>query len=417
MEKVFSMGDLHDPFWAASPAPPTSVITGVERNFMSRCPSDWLLERLLEEVRVPESSSTPDSVYSRADSTQGVLPISDREDVGGEAQGGDGVVEIKGSHASAVLQMEPSPSADPAEYAAFLKQKLDICCAAVARSRVSGMALHDSSLAESRTDSSLLGFEAHVKGSGTVIPATSLLQNSSGSLGRTATSGSSREQSDDDELDGEAENFGNMDPLDAKRIRRMLSNRESARRSRRRKQAHLSELDTQVSQLRVENSSLLKRLTDISQKYNEAAVDNRILKADVETLRAKVKMAEDAVKRVTGLSPMFPTMSDISSISIPFAGSPSEASSDSSVPVQDDPSRFFAPTALQGINKYLPDIISVIPPAEDFTQGALGVGEVGRTSSIQRVESLELQRRICSGSAGCGSMQWDTESSGSKNQI
>lgn len=44
----------------------------------------------------------------------------------------------------------------------------------------------------------------------------------------------------------------------------------------------------QVSQLRVENSSLLKRLSDVSQKYNEAAVDNRVLKADVETLRAKV---------------------------------------------------------------------------------------------------------------------------------
>lgn len=38
----------------------------------------------------------------------------------------------------------------------------------------------------------------------------------------------------------------------------------------------------------MENSSLLKRLTDISHKYNEAAVDNRVLKADVETLRAKV---------------------------------------------------------------------------------------------------------------------------------
>ena len=49
-------------------------------------------------------------------------------------------------------------------------------------------------------------------------------------------------------------------------------------------------LNTQVSQLRVENSSLLKRLTDINQKYNEAAVDNRILKADVETLRAKVTL-------------------------------------------------------------------------------------------------------------------------------
>lgn len=45
-----------------------------------------------------------------------------------------------------------------------------------------------------------------------------------------------------------------------------------------------------VSQVRVENSSLLKRFTDISQKYNEAAVDNRVLKADVETLRAKVRL-------------------------------------------------------------------------------------------------------------------------------
>lgn len=49
----------------------------------------------------------------------------------------------------------------------------------------------------------------------------------------------------------------------------------------------------QAAQLRVENSSLLKRLTDMNQKYNEAAVDNRVLKADIETLRAKVTLAQD----------------------------------------------------------------------------------------------------------------------------
>ena len=49
----------------------------------------------------------------------------------------------------------------------------------------------------------------------------------------------------------------------------------------------------QVSQLRVENSTLLKRLTDINQKFNEAAVNNRILKADVETWRAKVNKSFD----------------------------------------------------------------------------------------------------------------------------
>jgi hypothetical protein len=33
---------------------------------------------------------------------------------------------------------------------------------------------------------------------------------------------------------------------------------------------------------------LLKRLADVNQKYEGSGVDNRILKADIETLRAKV---------------------------------------------------------------------------------------------------------------------------------
>lgn len=45
---------------------------------------------------------------------------------------------------------------------------------------------------------------------------------------------------------------------------------------------------SQVAQLRVENSTLVQRLQEISQKFQEAAVDNRVLKADVGALRAKV---------------------------------------------------------------------------------------------------------------------------------
>ncbi|MQL92776.1 hypothetical protein Taro_025411 [Colocasia esculenta] len=78
---------------------------------------------------------------------------------------------------------------------------------------------------------------------------------------------------------------------------RMVSNRESARRSRRRKQAQLADLELQVDQLRGENASLYKQLTDASHQFTDAATDNRVLKSDVEALRIKVKMAEDLVAR------------------------------------------------------------------------------------------------------------------------
>lgn len=51
------------------------------------------------------------------------------------------------------------------------------------------------------------------------FPALPVMQNS-GVQGRPATSGSSREYSDEDEADGEAETRENMDPADVKRLRR-----------------------------------------------------------------------------------------------------------------------------------------------------------------------------------------------------
>jgi hypothetical protein len=44
----------------------------------------------------------------------------------------------------------------------------------------------------------------------------------------------------------------------------------------------------QVSLLRVENNSLMRRLAEVSERYTNVVVDNRVLKANVETLETKV---------------------------------------------------------------------------------------------------------------------------------
>ncbi|KAI3828565.1 hypothetical protein L1987_02667 [Smallanthus sonchifolius] len=87
------------------------------------------------------------------------------------------------------------------------------------------------------------------------------------------------------------------DKVDVKKIKRMVSNRESARRSRRRKQAHLTDLEQQVDQLRAEYSTLFKQLTTASHQYKDASTNNRVLKSEVEALRANVKLAEDTLAR------------------------------------------------------------------------------------------------------------------------
>ncbi|EEF34398.1 DNA binding protein, putative [Ricinus communis] len=117
---------------------------------------------------------------------------------------------------------------------------------------------------------------------------------------RTRISTSTSEQTDDEDEAGPCEQSTN--PVDIRRIRRMVSNRESARRSRKRKQAHLQDIESQVYQLSGENSSLYKQLSFATQQFRDADTNNRVLKSDVEALRAKVKLAEDMVTRGGSLS-------------------------------------------------------------------------------------------------------------------
>ncbi|KAM0893849.1 hypothetical protein ACQ4PT_024847 [Festuca glaucescens] len=273
-------------------------------------------------------------------------------------RGGDEVVEVSCARAGG--------GGDPGEYAAVLKRKLELYCAAVAKSmevkpQESALSYPNSQASEA----SQLVSQASFDGDGTVVQ------------GKPANSCTSKEHSDDE---GDLEE--NTDPASAKRVKRMLSNRESARRSRKRKQAHQDDIESQVTQLRVENASLLKRLTDMTQKYEESSLDNRNLTVDIQTMRRKVNIAEEAVRRVTGTSLLFSTPSDTPGISVPFSSCVSDAA-----PTEESMSHF-----LQGLledDRIKPDFQEAAIPV------ASGEEMASRPGSLRRVTSLEnLQKRI-----------------------
>ncbi|CAJ2628537.1 unnamed protein product [Trifolium pratense] len=413
MDRVFSVDEIPDHLW--SPQIHDSGGATEESSNMSRSASEWAFQRFLQEAATsPLSSSVAD------ENVVDTPPLPTKDD-------------------AAVLKNGPPPphpppvTVDSEEYRrAVLKSKLSLACAAVAMTRGSLTKSQDlATFSENGSQSSnptQVGPQPSFEGSARpgndppilqdkdakvppAIPSIPPVQKKTVVATRPSTSGSSRELSDDDEAEGETYMNDNTDPTDVKRVRR-----ESARRSRRRKQAHLTELETQVSQLRGENSSLVKRLTDVSQKYTDSAVDNRVLKADVETLRAKVKMAEETVKRITGLNPMFHVMPpDISSMGMPsFDGSPSDNSADAAVPVQDDPHHHFYQPASNNpmpchdmrVNNGLGDISS-IENVQQNNAAVVGGNKMGQTaqtaSPLHRVASLEhLQKRIRGGVDSCG---------------
>ncbi|CAI9761827.1 unnamed protein product [Fraxinus pennsylvanica] len=73
--------------------------------------------------------------------------------------------------------------------------------------------------------------------------------------------------------------------IDERKQRRMISNRESARRSRMRKQRQLDELGAQVLHLRAENQTLMEKLNRASESRDRVVQENERLKEEASDLR------------------------------------------------------------------------------------------------------------------------------------
>jgi hypothetical protein len=74
------------------------------------------------------------------------------------------------------------------------------------------------------------------------------------------------------------------DLLDQKKRKRMISNRESARRSRMRKQKHVENLMEQVTQLRKENQHVITSISVTTQHYLKVESENSVLRAQMDEI-------------------------------------------------------------------------------------------------------------------------------------
>ncbi|RDY01331.1 bZIP transcription factor 44, partial [Mucuna pruriens] len=84
--------------------------------------------------------------------------------------------------------------------------------------------------------------------------------------------------------------------MDQRKRKRMISNRESARRSRMRKQKHLDDLVSQVAQLRKDNQQILTSVNITTQQYLSVEAENSVLRAQVGELSHRLESLNEIIE-------------------------------------------------------------------------------------------------------------------------
>ncbi|CAI9781950.1 unnamed protein product [Fraxinus pennsylvanica] len=83
--------------------------------------------------------------------------------------------------------------------------------------------------------------------------------------------------------------------MDQKKRKRMISNRESARRSRLRKQEQLDDLVAKVSQFRKEINQIIPRMNFTTQYYLNIEAENSILRAQTAELSHRLQSLNEII--------------------------------------------------------------------------------------------------------------------------
>ncbi|KAM7276301.1 hypothetical protein ACFE04_018167 [Oxalis oulophora] len=93
-------------------------------------------------------------------------------------------------------------------------------------------------------------------------------------------------------------------PVDDRKRKRMVSNRESARRSRMRKQKQLEDLMAEMSRLQNENSAITQRINGTSQQYVEVESANNVLRVQAMELTDRLRTYNSVLQIVEDVSGM-----------------------------------------------------------------------------------------------------------------
>ncbi|XP_008795969.1 bZIP transcription factor 11-like [Phoenix dactylifera] len=99
-------------------------------------------------------------------------------------------------------------------------------------------------------------------------------------------------------------NSGSEEDLQAsmhqRKQKRMLSNRESARRSRMRKQKHMDDLMAQVGHLKKENRQILTALHVTTQHYLDVEAGNSVLRTQMMELNTRLQSLNEILCCMNG---------------------------------------------------------------------------------------------------------------------
>lgn len=92
------------------------------------------------------------------------------------------------------------------------------------------------------------------------------------------------------------------DLMDQRKRKRMQSNRESARRSRLRKQKHLDELTAQIAHLRNDNHQILRTVNVTTQQYVNVEAENSVLRAQMMELTQRLQSLNEILNYINSSS-------------------------------------------------------------------------------------------------------------------